>query len=89
MMDHSIQHCSYYISYRDSDANIMNNIKRMLEDVQSQGLNMYTIRLGPMSKESVNTLVSQTLVSISVTSKSSVSYLVSYVAPSLSKCHLI
>lgn len=39
----------------------MDNITRMLEGVQMQGLQNYTIRIGPMGKEAINACVSETL----------------------------
>ena len=64
MLDHSIQYCSYYISYRDSDAEIMDNINQLIECIQVQGHSQfYSIRVGPIAKEAVNTLVSESLVS--------------------------
>lgn len=62
MMDRSIQYCSYYISYRDSDTDTMNQIEKMKDNVQSLGLQLYNIRVGPMGKEAANSLVSETFV---------------------------
>jgi predicted ATPase len=64
IVDPTIKFCSYYLSYRDSsaaDANIP--IENMIKGIQVQGLQIYCIRMGPIGKEAVNALVSETLVS--------------------------
>ena len=64
MTDKNIAYCSYYLSYRDCDGRMFGDITSMIEDIQAQGLHVYKIYLGPLSKEDVNSLVSEALVSI-------------------------
>ena len=63
MMDRGIKYCSYYISYRDSDTELMNKITEMKDNVQLLGFKLYNIRIGPMGTEAANSLVSETFVS--------------------------
>ena len=63
MVDKNIVYCLYFVSFRDNNAAITGDITRMIETVQAQGLQLFNIRLGPIDKETVNTLVSETLVS--------------------------
>lgn len=62
-MDRSNTHCMYFVSFRDDDAPVTLGITRMIEAVQDQGLQLFNIRLGPVDKDTINTLVSETLVS--------------------------
>ena len=64
MTDRDITYCSYYLSYRDCDGQMFGNITSMIESIKAQVLEVYKICLGPMAKEDVNCLVSETLVSV-------------------------
>jgi hypothetical protein len=63
MMDRSNTHCMYFVRFRDDDAPVTLGITQVIEAVQDQGLQLFNIRLGPVDKDTINTLVSETLVS--------------------------
>lgn len=63
MVDRNISYCLYFVSFRDDDVAITLDITQMIEAVQLQGIQLFSVRLGPIDKQAVNSLVSETLVS--------------------------
>ena len=59
--DHTIRYCYCIISYRDDDKRLTPRVTDKLNVTRTQGINLQTIGLGPIEKESVNALISEAL----------------------------
>lgn len=66
MVDRNICYCSYFVSFRDDNAAITLDITQMIEAVKVQGIQLFSVRLGPIDKQAVKSLVSETLVSFDI-----------------------
>jgi len=61
MTDPDIEHFLFIGCYRDSEVGLAHPLTSSLNDIQNQGTNVITIKLGQIEKECVNSLVSDAL----------------------------
>jgi predicted ATPase len=59
VLESKIRHCLYCMSYRNTKSE--QGIQQMLDGIQDQGAHIWNIKLGPMGKEAIDCLVSETL----------------------------
>ena len=59
--DPDIKYCLFVGVYRDNLSNAAQRLKKLLYGMQEQGVSLISIRVGPIEKESVNALISETL----------------------------
>jgi predicted ATPase len=61
MTDPDVHHFLFIGAYRDNEANKSHSLTGKLNEMTEQGVNVVTIKVGPIEKECVNTLVSEAL----------------------------
>eukprot|EP00804_Cyclotella_cryptica_P023452 CCRYP_012112-RA/>CCRYP_012112-RA protein AED:0.05 eAED:0.05 QI:1315/1/1/1/0.75/0.55/9/220/927 len=59
--DRRTRYCLYCASYRDTDPGKCRKITDMIDAIHDQGAQLWSIKLGPIEKESVDCLVSESL----------------------------
>lgn len=59
--DPDIKYCLFVGVYRDNQSSSTKRLKKLLYGMQEQGVSLMSIKIGPMEKESINTLISETL----------------------------
>ena len=64
MIDRNVSYCVYFVSFRDDDEVTTYNINQTIGAIQAQNLQLFSIKLGPINKDTANNLVSRILVSI-------------------------
>lgn len=63
MIDRNVGYCVYFVSFRDDDAVITRDIQQMIQAIQAQNLQLFSIKLGPIDRDTANSMVSRILVS--------------------------
>ena len=61
MTDPDIKHFLFLGCYRENEVGLSHPLTAKLNDIQEQGINVITIKVGPIEKECVNSLVSEAL----------------------------
>ena len=59
--DPDIKYCLFVGVYRDNQPSSTNRLKKLLYGMQEQGVSLMSIKIGPMEKDCINTLLSETL----------------------------
>ncbi|KAL7554753.1 hypothetical protein ACHAWF_018292 [Thalassiosira exigua] len=59
--DPDIRHCLFVVVYRDNESAPAQRLKELLHGMQEQGVSLISIKIGPIDKECVNSLVSEAL----------------------------
>lgn len=59
--DPDIKYCLFVGAHRDNQSSATKTLKTLLRGVQERGVSLMSIRVGPIERESVNELISETL----------------------------
>mmetsp|Transcript_22604 Transcript_22604/g.49001 ORF Transcript_22604/g.49001 Transcript_22604/m.49001 type:complete len:889 (-) Transcript_22604:208-2874(-) len=59
--DPDIRYCLFIGVHRDNQSSSTNRVKKLLHGIQEQGVSFMAMRIGPIEKESINTILSETL----------------------------
>ena len=59
--DPDIAYCLFVGVYRDNESSATQRLKKLLCGIQEQGVSVMSMGIGPIEKESVNTILSETL----------------------------
>lgn len=59
--DPDIRYCLFVMAHRDDQSNSAKRLKKLLYGMQDQGVSLMSIKIGAIEKDSVNTLLSETL----------------------------
>lgn len=62
MLDSKIRYCLFGMSYRDTD--VQSKLIETIKELENAEVLIWRVTLGPIEKESIDTLVSETLVSL-------------------------